>query len=120
MTPYFRQYLETALWSSTDDDDNPLDRKYSILDIDRVSLHEQEVQLERFMNQAAILAPSLYEYDLTDIAHDFWLTRNRHGAGFWDGDYNESVGELLTALSHRFGECDLYVGDNGKLYFEMG
>lgn len=50
------------------------------------------------------------------VAHDFWLIRNHHGAGFWDGDYPEDIGKRLTALAHTFGDCDLYVGDDGKIY----
>jgi hypothetical protein len=46
----------------------------------------------------------------------FWLTRNHHGAGFWDGDYPKEIGEALTKLSHEFGETDAYVGDDGKLH----
>jgi hypothetical protein len=38
--------------------------------------------------------------DISDIAHDFCLTRNHEGAGFWDGDYE--CGEALTRLAQRF------------------
>jgi hypothetical protein len=51
--------------------------------------------------------------------HDFWLTRNGHGAGYWSRDYEdgaEAVGERLAACARRFGESDLYVGDDGQLY----
>lgn len=50
--------------------------------------------------------------------HDFWLTRNSHGAGFWDGDWPETEGKLLTDASHAFGECNLYVTDDGKIGIE--
>jgi hypothetical protein len=50
------------------------------------------------------------------VAHDFWLTRNHHGAGFWDGDYPEPLATKLTELAHSFGEQNLYVGDDGKFY----
>lgn len=36
--------------------------------------------------------------------HDFWLTRNRHGAGFWDGDWPEPAATVLTKAAHAFGE----------------
>ena len=38
------------------------------------------------------------------------------GAGFWDGDWKEPHGDRLTELSKTFGEVDLYVGDDGKIY----
>ena len=48
--------------------------------------------------------------------HDFWLTRNRHGAGFWDGDYPAAIGRRLTDAAHAYGESDWYVGDDGLIY----
>ena len=49
--------------------------------------------------------------------HDFWLTRNHHGSGFWDSDYwAEDTGKALTKASHAFGNQDLYIGDDGLLY----
>ena len=55
---------------------------------------------------------------MESVGHDFWLTRNGHGAGFWDGDYEKEIGIKLTELSQQFGECHAYVGDDNKIYFE--
>lgn len=41
---------------------------------------------------------------------DFWLTRNRHGAGFWDRG-NAPCFKALTDAAHVYGECDVYIGD---------
>ena len=49
--------------------------------------------------------------------HDFWLTRNGHGCGFWDRDYSEATGKGLTDAAHAFGSADLYAGDDSRLYF---
>jgi hypothetical protein len=54
--------------------------------------------------------------DYKSAGHDFWLTRNGHGAGFWDGDWPEEEGERMTATSKAFGECEIYAGDDGLLY----
>jgi hypothetical protein len=44
--------------------------------------------------------------DLAGAAgHDFQLTRNGHGAGFWDGDWKH--GDELTALAKTFGTCSV-------------
>jgi hypothetical protein len=56
--------------------------------------------------------------DAEKAGHNFWLTREGHGSGFWDEDMDE-VGERLTELSEKFGEGGLYVGDDGKVY-QMG
>ena len=59
---------------------------------------------------------NMIDGDLSQAGHDFWLTRNGHGAGFWDGDWPEADGEYLTAQSKKAGECDIYVGDDNKIY----
>lgn len=58
--------------------------------------------------------------DDTDGAygHDFWLTRNGHGCGFWDGDYADPAATALDKCAKRFGEFHLYLGDDGKIYGE--
>jgi hypothetical protein len=48
--------------------------------------------------------------------HDFWLTRNGHGCGFWDGDWSDEVEQVLTDAAHAYGETDLYIGDDGLIY----
>lgn len=48
--------------------------------------------------------------------HDFWLTRNRHGAGFWDRGYSAEVSNALTNAAHAEGETDWYIGDDGRVY----
>lgn len=108
------QYIETALWSSLDDSGEPLDSNYSMDDLSPESIKQAETDWDNFVTQAGGLLDNL---DLETVAHDFWLTRNGHGAGFWDGDYDKSIGEKLTKLSEQFGEINLYVGDDGKLYF---
>ena len=54
------------------------------------------------------------------VAHDLWLTRNHHGAGFWDRPEvygGKDNAEKLTDSAHSFGE--LYVFEhNGKLIIE--
>lgn len=41
------------------------------------------------------------------FGHDFSLTRNRHGAGFWDRGYG-ALGSWLTTLAHAMGDASLY------------
>jgi hypothetical protein len=53
--------------------------------------------------------------DAGRLAGDFWLTRNRHGAGFPDGPYPESVRTLLADIAHSFGGCELYLDDDGRI-----
>jgi len=55
--------------------------------------------------------------EIERAGRDLWYTRNRHGCGFWDGDWPEADGDALTAAAHHLGETDLYMGDDGRLYF---
>lgn len=55
------------------------------------------------------------DYDAERAGIDFWLTRNRHGAGFWDRGLGE-VGNELTKNAHPYGEVNLYRGDDEKIY----
>lgn len=42
--------------------------------------------------------------------HDFALTRNGHGAGFWDRGYGD-VGQRLTEAAHVYGSSDAWITD---------
>lgn len=110
---FTRAYIECALWSSTDDDSEPLDSNYSIEDIAPDSLQKMIADCQAFQKQNAGL---LLPFDATSTGYDFWLTRNGHGCGFWDGDYPEEYGDPLTEACKEIGECDLYVGDDGQIY----
>ena len=40
-----------------------------------------------------IAAVPVFDFSFAEcerIGHDFWLTRNGHGAGFWDGGWNDA------------------------------
>ena len=114
MSSFLEQYLVTALWSSIDDKENPFDDNYSIDDFSEKALKQADKDCDLFIEKAGDL---LNGFDDTDIAHDFWLTRQRHGAGFWDGDYPDEIGDKLTEIANDFRELYIYVGDDGQLYF---
>ena len=107
---FTRAYIECALWSSTCDD-NPLDAEHDITDISLECLNKMISDCSKFQNESM----KMISEDLSQAGHDFWLTRNGHGAGFWDGDWPE-FGALLTDKSKEFGEVDLYVGEDGLIY----
>jgi hypothetical protein len=52
--------------------------------------------------------------DYNRAGSDFHLTRNGHGAGFWDGDWEEN-GDKLTELSKPYGTAELVLSD-GEYY----
>lgn len=54
--------------------------------------------------------------NMLDAGRDFWFTRQRHGVGFWDGDWPEPYATVLDNASKKFNEVWPYVGDDGKVY----
>jgi hypothetical protein len=116
LDPFTRGYIEAALWSSNDESDEsggePLDQNYGIEDITVESLDKMVRDCERFQQQYAGLLSQAGSPEQN--GHDFWLTRNRHGAGFWDRGYSENIGKALTDAAHQYGEVYLTV-NRGKI-----
>ena len=105
-------YIVCALWSSTDDDGDSLDY-YDIEDIDPDTLEAMRADIVDFVESNKELLLSSGQSD-EQIGHDFWLTRNHHGAGFLDRGLGD-IGEELTKACHVYGDVYLYVSDNGKV-----
>jgi hypothetical protein len=115
-------YLETMLWSSNDESTpsggEPMDENYSIIDISDETKEKAKKDCVEFAKQAGdLLKDKISAEDWWDVGHNFWLTRNGHGAGFWDSDnYEKEIGKKLTEISKKFGEKSPYVGDDEKIY----
>ena len=114
-------YLEAALWSSTDESTpeggEPLDDNYGIDNIAQKSLRIMRRECREFQRSAAQLLAQAYAatnskgekfYDEENAGHDFWLTRNGHGAGFWDRGLGD-IGKALTDCAKSESSRDLYV-----------
>src|ERR1700674_4314854 len=104
---FTRAYIERVLWSSTDDNDRPMNDNYSIDDFAPGTLARMIADCERFQAKHAQWLTSEYldryrgESSIDEMAgHDFWLTRNGHGAGFWDGDWKAAT--ELTDAAHAY------------------
>ena len=112
MDTFTKAYITCALWSSTDDRDVPLEDNYSINDFSSFSINQIEDDCTDFQRANATLISEAHtiqpDYDDGMAGHDFWLTRNRHGAGFWDRGLGE-VGKELSQEAIVYGESNLYV-----------
>jgi hypothetical protein len=108
-------YFETALWSSTDESDDqggePLDKNYSINDIAPETRAKMIADCADFQDQYADLLSAAENIDSERAGHNFWLSRNGHGAGFFDDDLDE-----LQEAAKSYGSFDLYVGDDGQIH----
>ena len=109
-------YIECMLWSSTTDTGEPLDRDYFPTDVAEESQREAREDCIDFVRQATEAGITLTQSPV-QLGHDLWLTRCRHGAGFWDRGLG-AVGKQLTAIANGMGSRDAYVGDDGKVYIQ--
>lgn len=114
MNDFLTAYIECALWSSTDEAGEPLDDRYGPEDLAPETLERMRADCEDFQTANAALLEQAG--DDTQNGHDFWLTRNHHGTGFWDRGYPGSVGDALSSAAHVYSSCDLCIGDDGKVY----
>ena len=119
---FFNAYVDAALWSSTygEDGENSLDDGEH--DLSDKAKNKMLLDCADFFNycEREGIDP-VPEYDCAEYGdaeksgHDFFLTRNGHGAGYWDRGLGE-IGDKLTDAAKTFGNCDLYVGDDGLIY----
>lgn len=116
MDAFTQQYLNSALGCSTDNSTPsggyPLDKNYGIEDIGPDTLAVMVADCQKFQGDNA----DLPYVNTKQAGHDFWLTRNGHGAGFWDGDWPEPDATQLTTASKGFGPFTLYIGDDNKVH----
>jgi hypothetical protein len=110
-------YIACALWSSCaiDNEGNKIE---SLSDYDVTPETEAAMRsdVEDFVALVNKTDPALLD-GISDemIGHDFWLTRNGHGAGFWDRGLGEQ-GDRLTDLAKTYGARDLCLSDDGLVY----
>ncbi len=111
-----RQYLETALWSSTDGEE-PMDSGRDFSDFSPEAVEKAREDIATFLDEAGALLDGV-EADNEQIGHDLWLTRNGHGAGFWDRPElykDQETADRLTELAHALGESYPTVDDQEKI-----
>lgn len=111
---FFAAYLDTALWTSFDESGQTMDKNYSIDQIAPDALEVMKADCLSFYTTNEL--EQLPESFQKQAGHDFWLTRNGHGAGFWDGDWEEPTATMLTESSHSFGESTLHVSTDNLIY----
>lgn len=119
-------YVEAALWSTNDESDpetggDPMDQNYGPGDIAPSTMESFTADCTDFLQKYGHLiedddSPAIKKWGRWELAgHDFWLTRNGHGAGFGDGNFPKHDDELYEAAK-AYREIWLYVGDDGVIY----
>ena len=135
-----RAYVKCATWVGLDwsdvvdggeDNPRPLDERYDVDDIDADALAEIRADVEAFARNNWPRA-AWAGWTPEQFGHDYYLTRNGHGTGYWDRtpadlkrrggrpprdrDAVERVGRELADAARAEGEAELYPGDDGRLY----
>ena len=120
--PFLSAYIDAALWSSTygENGEFPMDDgKHKLSDSAKKQMEAECADFLDYCEQSGINPfPDYANPEFNDMelsGHDFWLTRNGHGAGYWERDLGE-IGRKLTAVAKTFGRADLYIGDDGEIY----
>ncbi len=119
-------YLETALWAEEEDGEEKIEkpglgrgkkpvptlRGKTIFDVDDVSRDKARKDIENFIDTAKKEAPEeLGTYTSESLGHNIWLSRNGHGAGFFD-DNNDK----LQDIARKMGSQVIYAGDDDAVY----
>lgn len=125
-----RAYLAAQVWTGTIswqtntyefggeeyNADSLLDRYIDADELDATIVASSTEDVDNFIN---MIEPYLKFWELPEstnngqrmdaaqMGHDFSLTRNHHGAGFWDRGYGE-LGDWLTRCAQSFGSASLY------------
>ncbi len=105
-------YLTCLLWSELDNEGNPLDDEYSISYVHSDSVKATEESCIKFIELSGDLLKGL---EPSQIGHDFCLTRNGHGVGFWDRGLGQ-IGDDLSAICEVMKSVDIFEGDDCMLH----
>ena len=121
---FLRGYLECAEWCGVamDEDREALELavapKWSA-----AAIKQAREECDDFIVAAAsagIWDATADDKDETELAfagHDFYLTRNGHGCGFWDdrrGYYGDGGGRALAELAKPYGEVGVQFDDESE------
>lgn len=107
-------YLESLAWSSTDENGDTIDH----LEFTQQAQTRAFKEIQQFLEATESEKLEWWEnWDCGHFGHDFALTRNGHGAGFWDRGHGE-IGEQLSELARIEGEVYCHVNENLEIETE--
>jgi hypothetical protein len=98
---FYEAYIGAMEWTDLNDDDSP--------SLEPVFELESMVDCTAFLFEVRDYAFAVTSSaTIEQMGHDFWLTRQGHGSGFWDRPYlyGKGLAERLTTLAEEFGPVD--------------
>lgn len=117
LSAFMAGYLVCAVWTD-EERATETDGKWGDLtaaDFAEEDLTKAEAECSKFLTENFHMLGRMEEQL---AGHNFWLTRNGHGTGFWDRDIlTKEQQDHLTKASHAFGERHVW-SDGTHLHFE--
>lgn len=112
-------YVSVALRTATDEDGNDLTdyEEYSIADLYPEVQQEIRDDVSGFVDMALETLGYDFDWEGKDagqVGHDLYLTHARHGAGFWDGDWEN--GTVLTEIAQCSYPAHIEIQVDGRWY----
>lgn len=104
---FLNAYYAAMFWT---EEDHLIEDQCETWELSQKAKLDSKDDAEKFLSLVEHL-----ELDPGQLGHDFWLTRNHHGAGFWDGDYTEQQEKVLMDAVSNFKPVDIYPNDYGFL-----
>lgn len=114
-------YLTCALWCGN------LDGDFSIGQVTKASHALAENDVREFILTVGIVPrEALVDRSVGSVSnrlrdsymgHDLWLTRNGHGAGFWDGDWAQPYASRMTEAAKMLGERNVWTTRNHRYVY---
>lgn len=111
---FTQAFITALLWSEMDEDGDPIDNYYDETDLSEELKEKIETDCKKFFDENYEIMVNANR-DFSRHGHDFCLTRNGHGVGFWDRGYG-NLGNILTEKCKPYGEINAYIGDDGLIY----
>lgn len=110
-----RAYIEALIWTATTEAGETLDQAgYDGDDLSDEARQSIREDVEDFLGaHVAIIRELDYKDDhgygnIALAGHDFLLTRQGQGVGFWDRGLGE-IGQSLTLAAHVYGDTSVWV-----------
>ncbi len=98
---FIAAYIEALIWTDTGEIDQPSVEAELDPDFERESI----IDCLAFYSRISCY---LSTDNIAQAGHDFWLTRNGHGTGFWDRPeiYQVQYAHFFTNIAKGFGEAN--------------
>lgn len=113
LEPMAAGYLTCALWTLANE--TQFDA-YTVEDFTPAALAQARDECADFLSLCAREGLDVSGLEPRRFGHDFWLTRNGHGAGFWDRGLG-ALGGALTKWAKVAGSRDVIETDTDELEF---